>query len=197
MLSRASAFGVGCLRDLCYSNRKAERVGSSMVEQRPFKALVVGSSPTRPTARRLMAWVYIVRGSSGRHYIGSTENLPRRLEEHGRGGAHTTRRLGPELTVAASKNSAPSLQRVESSANSSTRRTRSSRFTLSTLAMAEEQRRKRSLAKAFGVRRWLWVRVPPDPALSLREAIVETGEKMRDGLLRFIAHVGEAEGLAF
>ena len=25
------------------------RVGSSMVEQRPFKALVVGSSPTQPT----------------------------------------------------------------------------------------------------------------------------------------------------
>jgi len=41
-----------------------------------------------------MAWVYILRGSSGRHYIGSTENLTRRLAEHRRGGNHTTHRFG-------------------------------------------------------------------------------------------------------
>jgi GIY-YIG catalytic domain len=40
--------------------------------------------------RRLtaMAWVYILRGSSGRHHIGSTINLERRLSEH-RGGRHS------------------------------------------------------------------------------------------------------------
>jgi predicted GIY-YIG superfamily endonuclease len=44
-----------------------------------------------------MAWVYILRGCSGRHYIGSTENLDRRLEEHRRGSNHTTRRIGGEV----------------------------------------------------------------------------------------------------
>ncbi len=72
-----------------------------MVEQRPFKALAVGSSPTQPI--RAMAWVYILRGSSGRHYIGSTDSLERRLSEHRHGGTHTTQRLGPELQLIASK----------------------------------------------------------------------------------------------
>jgi putative endonuclease len=44
-----------------------------------------------------MAWVYILRGSSGRHYIGSTVNLERRLSEHRSGGTHTTQRLGEHL----------------------------------------------------------------------------------------------------
>ena len=60
-----------------------------MVEQRPFKALVVGSSPTQPIFCS-MAWVYILRGSCGRYYIGSTENLDRRLAEHRRGKVHST-----------------------------------------------------------------------------------------------------------
>jgi predicted GIY-YIG superfamily endonuclease len=46
-----------------------------------------------------MAWIYILRGSSGRHYIGSTENLARRLEEHQRGSNHTSRRLGGNLAL--------------------------------------------------------------------------------------------------
>ena len=41
-----------------------------------------------------MACVYILRGASGRHYIGSTDNLERRLAEHRRGSNHTSRRLG-------------------------------------------------------------------------------------------------------
>jgi hypothetical protein len=47
-----------------------------------------------------MAWLYILRGSTGRHYIGSTTNLERRLSEHRSGGTHTTQRLGeqPALT---------------------------------------------------------------------------------------------------
>ena len=44
-----------------------------------------------------MAWVYILRGLTGRHYIGSTVNLERRLSEHRNGGTHTTRRLGEHL----------------------------------------------------------------------------------------------------
>ena len=48
-----------------------------------------------------MAWVYMLRGSSGRHYIGSTTDLSRRLEEHRRGHTHTTKRLGDNLEIAA------------------------------------------------------------------------------------------------
>ena len=50
-----------------------------------------------------MACVYILRGSSGRHYIGSTDNLARRLAEHHRGNNHTTRRLGSKLELVISK----------------------------------------------------------------------------------------------
>ncbi|MCU0785964.1 MAG: GIY-YIG nuclease family protein [Verrucomicrobia bacterium] len=49
-----------------------------------------------------MAYVYISHGASGRHYIGSTTNLTRRLDEHRRGQMHTTKRLGGELTLLAS-----------------------------------------------------------------------------------------------
>ena len=55
-----------------------------------------------PLAHYEMAWVYILRGSTGRHYIGSTVNLEQRFEEHRRGHTHTTRRLG-ELTLVAAK----------------------------------------------------------------------------------------------
>mgnify|MGYP001797177326 CR=1 FL=1 len=50
-----------------------------------------------------MAWVYILRGESGRYYIGSTENLERRLNEHFRGSNHTTSRLGGKLELIAAK----------------------------------------------------------------------------------------------
>jgi len=49
-----------------------------------------------------MAWVYILRGSSGRHYIGSTVDLDARLAQHLRGHTHTTKRLG-EIELAAKK----------------------------------------------------------------------------------------------
>jgi putative endonuclease len=49
-----------------------------------------------------MAWVYILKGSTGRHYIGSTVDLDQRLEQHRHGHTHTTRRLGV-LTLAAAK----------------------------------------------------------------------------------------------
>jgi len=50
-----------------------------------------------------MAWVYIIRGSCGRHYIGSTENLDRRFAEHQRGKVHSTRRFGQPLELVASR----------------------------------------------------------------------------------------------
>jgi len=50
-----------------------------------------------------MAWVYILRGETGRHYIGSTENLNRRTAEHRRGGNHTTHRFGRTVKLVAVK----------------------------------------------------------------------------------------------
>jgi putative endonuclease len=47
--------------------------------------------------------VYLLRGGNGRHYIGQTADLERRLEEHRRGKTHTTRRLGGELQLIASR----------------------------------------------------------------------------------------------
>ncbi len=69
-----------------------------MVEQGTHKPLV-GSS-TLPPGSLYMAWVYILRGSSGRHYIGSTPDLAARLAQHRRGHTHTTKRIGDFQVVA-------------------------------------------------------------------------------------------------
>jgi putative endonuclease len=47
--------------------------------------------------------VYMLRGTSGRHYIGSTSNLAQRLEAHHRGNTATTKRLGHPLILVAFK----------------------------------------------------------------------------------------------
>ena len=47
-----------------------------------------------------MAWVYILRGSTGRHYIGSTHDLEYRMAQHRRGHTHTTKRIGMFEVVA-------------------------------------------------------------------------------------------------
>ena len=69
-----------------------------MVEQGTHKPLV-GSS-NLPPGSRYMAWVYILRGSSGRHYLGSTPDLGARLAQHRRGHTHTTKRIGEFQIVA-------------------------------------------------------------------------------------------------
>jgi predicted GIY-YIG superfamily endonuclease len=50
-----------------------------------------------------MAWVYILRGSSGRHYIGSAVDLEARFAQHLRGHTATTKRLGESLEIVAKK----------------------------------------------------------------------------------------------
>jgi putative endonuclease len=62
-----------------------------------------------------MAWVYILRGSAGRYYIGSTENLERRLEEHRRGSNRTTRRFGSkvEIVITRTVSNAVEARRIE------------------------------------------------------------------------------------
>ena len=50
-----------------------------------------------------MAWVYILPGSSGRHYIGSAVDLDARFRQHLRGHTATTKRLGDTLEIVAKK----------------------------------------------------------------------------------------------
>jgi predicted GIY-YIG superfamily endonuclease len=50
-----------------------------------------------------MAWVYILRGSGGRHYIGSAVDLDARFAQHLRGHTATTKRLGNRLEIIAKK----------------------------------------------------------------------------------------------
>ena len=50
-----------------------------------------------------MAWVYILGGASGRHYIGSAVDLDARFRQHLRGHTATTKRLGDTLEIVAKK----------------------------------------------------------------------------------------------
>ncbi|HEV8418420.1 MAG TPA: GIY-YIG nuclease family protein [Candidatus Udaeobacter sp.] len=50
-----------------------------------------------------MSWVHILRGTSGRHYIGSCVDLHTRFAQHLRGHTATTKRLGTKLTIVAKK----------------------------------------------------------------------------------------------
>ena len=50
-----------------------------------------------------MPWVYILRGSSGRHYIGSAVDLDARFAQRLRGHTATTKRLGEKLEMIARK----------------------------------------------------------------------------------------------
>ncbi|MEY2544689.1 MAG: putative endonuclease [Verrucomicrobiota bacterium] len=50
-----------------------------------------------------MAWVYILRGSRGRHYIGSAVDLRARFSQHLRGHTATTKRLGNVIEIVAKK----------------------------------------------------------------------------------------------
>ena len=49
-----------------------------------------------------MAWVYMLRGTTGRHYLGATRDLDARLEQHQRGSVQTTKRLGLPVELVAS-----------------------------------------------------------------------------------------------
>ena len=70
-------------------------------QPRKLSGLVVGSNHTGPTSFPV-AWVYILRGSSCRYYIGSTTDLVRRVEQHRNGHTYSTRRLGESLELVAS-----------------------------------------------------------------------------------------------
>ncbi len=50
-----------------------------------------------------MAYVYILRGTSGPYYIGSCEDVEKRLKRHNGGWAHSSKRLGLPLELVASR----------------------------------------------------------------------------------------------
>jgi len=50
-----------------------------------------------------MPWIYILKGSSGRHYIGSAVDLDARLAQHRPRHTYTTKRLAENLELEASK----------------------------------------------------------------------------------------------
>ena len=58
-----------------------------------------------------MAWVYILQSlSNNRYYIGSTDNLDRRIQEHNRGKSKATKGIRPLKLVFSQK--FPSLQQA-------------------------------------------------------------------------------------
>ncbi|HEY8995921.1 MAG TPA: GIY-YIG nuclease family protein [Lacunisphaera sp.] len=53
-----------------------------------------------------MSWfytVYVLRGASGRHYIGQTSDIAARLAQHRAGHTQTTKRLGGAIELIASR----------------------------------------------------------------------------------------------
>ena len=62
-----------------------------------------------------MAWVYILKGSSGRYYYGSTVDFDARFAQHLRGHTATTKRLGEKLELVIKKEepSLPEARKIE------------------------------------------------------------------------------------
>ena len=50
-----------------------------------------------------MAFVYMLQGKSGRFYIGASENLVMRIEQHNLGKVYSSKRLGLPLKLVASR----------------------------------------------------------------------------------------------
>jgi len=46
-----------------------------------------------------MTYVHILEGTSGRFYIGSTQNIEKRLDRHNSGMVHSTKRIGIPLKL--------------------------------------------------------------------------------------------------
>ena len=59
-----------------------------------------------------MAWVYILRTKNGQYYVGSTNDIKRRLKQHSQHHTATTRRLQVEALVL--KQEYPSLKDARS-----------------------------------------------------------------------------------
>ena len=99
-----------------------------------------------------MAWVYILRGSSGRHYIGSAVDLDARFRQHLRGHTATTIRLGDTLEVVARKE-VPTLSEARKIERSLKRKKNPKLAIYHVQRVAREETRSRVAPKAFGVGR--------------------------------------------
>jgi predicted GIY-YIG superfamily endonuclease len=49
------------------------------------------------------SFVYMLKGANGRHYLGMTDNLERRFNQHHSGHTYSTRRLGGSIAVIAAR----------------------------------------------------------------------------------------------
>src|ERR1700744_826496 len=73
-----------------------------MVEHAAVNRVVAGSSPASGANRHIMYWVYLLQNPEGRFYIGHTDNLHTRLENHNRTdktAGKFTRKNGPWTMV--------------------------------------------------------------------------------------------------
>ncbi|MEY2440410.1 MAG: catalytic domain [Verrucomicrobiota bacterium] len=100
-----------------------------------------------------MAWAYILRGRSGRYYIGSTEDSDRRVREHRRGSNHTTRRFGGAVELVVSRE-LPSMAHARKT-EIALKRKKNPKLAVVAHKGCESSR------ESF--RGWLRVRVPPNP----------------------------------
>ncbi|RXK56298.1 GIY-YIG nuclease family protein [Oleiharenicola lentus] len=73
---------------------------------------MVASSILAPGTNFLVYTVYVLRGASGRHYIGQTSDLSARLAQHRAGHTHTTKRMGGTIELIASREFASRTQAV-------------------------------------------------------------------------------------
>jgi predicted GIY-YIG superfamily endonuclease len=111
-----------------------------------------------------MAWVYMLRGASGRHYIGSTTHLGWRIEEHRRGHTHTTKRLGGEVEIVAALE-LPTLKEARA------KRIRSLRSDYCSAEVRDESWQR----SPEGFRGWSRVRVPANPPFHALKAVRSGG----------------------
>ena len=71
---------------------------SSLVARQAHNLKVAGSNPAPATksSRMPAAYrVYVLQNPKGRHYIGFSEDVPVRIEQHNAGATPSTRRRGP------------------------------------------------------------------------------------------------------
>ena len=102
MRAAPKAFGVG--REFDSPSGPSSSVGSVFAKcEQPRKLSGLVGSSILPSGTFIMPWVYILRGKTGRHYIGSTVDLDARFEQHLRGHTATTQRLGGGLKIVAKK----------------------------------------------------------------------------------------------
>jgi putative endonuclease len=68
---------------------------SSTVERAAVNRQVLGSNPSRGAILYMAFFVYILRNSIGRYYIGQTSDLSQRLQRHNDNKVFSTKNHGP------------------------------------------------------------------------------------------------------